>query len=153
MRLAGGHDPATLILDEMAGAPLRLQVAQTGTRPMTSHEQALLWSGPGDCRWRSSLLYAGPAVAASVFLVWLPGRLPETAAAALDEATEPAGRILAGHGMRRIYQRACLGGPPDPVTGLRVAVRSAAVLEVGGRLAGIAEERVTRLFLDSCRPA
>ena len=146
--LAAAARPATAVLGCLAGAPLSLKVVATGERVLTDAETYRLdaWDA-ATCRYRTGLLLtADGTVAAGTWLLWLPSRLPPDACRALDEGTEPAGRILGPLGMRRTDRRALATAGIEEITGAAAAVRSSAVLEVGGQGAGIAEENITLEF-------
>jgi hypothetical protein len=146
--LAAAARPATDVLGCLAGAPLSLKVVASGQRALTDAEQyRLLAGGDEPCRYRTGLLLtADGTVAAGTWLLWLPGRLPAGARRALDDGTEPAGRILGPLGMRRTDRRALATAGIEEITGAPAVVRSSAVLEVGGQGAGIAEENITLEF-------
>jgi len=143
--LAASTRPATEILGHLSGAPLAVKVLASGERPMTDTEHYRLGVfDVASCRWRTSLLAAADGtVAAGVWLLWLPDRLPEAARQALDDGTEPAGRILGPLGMRRTDRRALATAGIEEITGAPAAVRSSAILEIGGRPVAIAEENIT----------
>jgi hypothetical protein len=149
--LAASTRPATEILGHLSGSPLSVKVLASGERLMTDAEQYRLGVfDVASCRWRTSLLVtADGTVAAGVWLLWLPDRLPESARQALDDGTEPAGRILGPLGMRRTDRRALATAGIEEITGAPAAVRSSAVLEIGGHPVAIAEENVTLQFAAS----
>lgn len=139
--------PLTDIIGDITGTPVRIEVLARGERALTSREQFRLGAeGLVACRWRTGLLIAADEVAASTSLLWLPARLPVEACLALDAAQEPAGRVLAPYGLRRTDRQAMATTGMEGVVGKDVAVKSSAVLTVGGVAAGIAEEAISRAF-------
>jgi hypothetical protein len=146
--LKNSSKPLTRILERLSGTRLRIKVLDDGERALTDDERYRLGAdGIARCRWRRGLLVAGDGtVAASVSLIWLPARLPFSACAELDAGAEPAGVVLGRLGMRREDRRAMATAGIEDVTGAGAAVRSTAVLAVGGRAVGIADECVTREF-------
>lgn len=149
--LAASSCPLTLILEDLSGQQLRIEVLASGERPLTDAEAFRLHAAGGTrCRWRHGLLVTGSgAVAASVSLLWLPPRLPAAACRELDDAAKPAGTVLGRYGMWREDRRAMPTQGIEEVTGADAAVRSTAVLVAGGRPVGIAEEHLTRAFAET----
>ena len=149
--LAASSRPLTRVLEDLAGTKLTIRVLDGGERPLRGPEAFRLGAaGIARCRWRTGLLVAADGtVAASTTLVWLPARLPYDACTELDEGAEPAGVILGRLGMRRADRRAMATDGMEDVTGADAAVRSTAVLEVGGQPVGYADECVTRRFAES----
>ena len=142
--------PLTVLLEDLTGSPVRLQVLASGERALTRPEQSRLGAeGLIACRWRHALLLADGQAAASTSLLWLPARLPAAACRELDEGLVPAGRVLAPLGLRRTDRRAMATTGIEEVTGQDAAVMSSAVLTVGGAKAGIAEETITRRFAEA----
>jgi len=149
--LKNSSKPLTHILEHLSGAQLRIQVLSDGKRPLTDGERYRLdAAGIACCRWRHGLLVTPDGmVAAGVSLLWLPARLPAEACKALDAATLPAGTILAPLGMYRTDRRTLATWGIEEITGQDAAVRSSAVLAIGGHGVGIAEEHITRAFAQS----
>lgn len=148
--LAASSRPLTRILEDLSGTRLAIQVLASGERALDDREAYRLGAAAiTRCRWRTGLLVAEDgAVAASTVLVWLPARLPHAACQALDAEREPAGVILGRLGMRRADRRAMATTGMEDVTGADAAVRSTAVLEVGGAAAGYADECITAAFAE-----
>jgi len=148
--------PLTIVLEDFSGGPLRLEVLRDGERYLNTagaveDECYRLDAPPGTpCRWRQSLLITQDGVvAASVSLIWLPGRLPAAARRELEQAAEPAGRVLERFAMRRHDRRALATSQIDEVTGRVAAVLASAVCVVGGQKVAIAGESVLRDFAGS----
>lgn len=148
--------PLTIVLEDFSGSPLRLEVLRDGERYLNTagaiqDECYRLDAPPGTwCRWRQSLLVTEDGmVAASVSLIWLPDRLPEQARHGLEQAVEPAGKVLERFGMRRHDRRALATTQIDEVTGRDAAVLATAVCVVGGQKVAIAGECVLRDFAES----
>lgn len=146
--------PATEVLGQLSGHALGIKVLASGERhladdAMTAYRHRLDADGVVSCRYRTGLLCTEDGtVAAGTFLLWLPCRLPYDACAALEEGAEPAGRILGPLGMRRADRRALATTGIEEITGNDAAVRSSAVLVVGGMTVAIAEENITRAFAE-----
>ncbi|MDQ2811529.1 MAG: hypothetical protein M3Z75_06525 [Actinomycetota bacterium] len=149
--LAASARPLTQVLERLSGRELRITVLSSGERALTDSEHYRLGGAAiTRCRYRGGLLVTSDGtVAASTSLLWLPARLPADACRALDDGTQPAGRILAPYGMHRADRRALATTGIEDVTGADAAVRSTAVLVVGGMAAAIAEETITRAFAQS----
>ena len=144
--------PVTLLLRDLAGVNLRITVIRTGDRGLSTAEAHLLDAPEGTpCRWRTGRLEtADGELAAGVFLLWLPRRLPAAVCAALDAATEPAGTVLGRlpGGMWREQRRAVAVNVIDEITGEGASVMSRAVLVAGGQAVGLAEENFTGPFVE-----
>ena len=149
--LKNSSKPLTRILEYLSGTQLSIKVLADGDRALTDAESYRLDAGAlHRCRWRHGLLIAADGtVAASTCLVWIPARLPFDACRDLDAGAEPAGVILGRLGMRRTDRRAMATSGMEEVTGADAAVRSTAVLEVGGHAVGYADETITRVFAES----
>ena len=149
--LAASSRPATEVLERLSGQPLAIRVLASGERPLADRERHRLGAeGIASCCYRTGLLVtADGTVAAGVFLLWLPCRLPFAACRELREGAQPAGRILGPLGMRREDRRALATTGIEEITGNDAAVRSSAVLVVGGQAVGMAEENVTMAFAAS----
>jgi hypothetical protein len=145
--------PLTVFLEGLLETTVTVQVLAAGERALTLKEQGRLdTGGPDSGRWRNSLLYAGDTLAASVTLLWLPGRLPEEQCRALEAGVIPAGKILAPLGAHRVDCRAMnvTGMMIEEVTGQPAAVQSTAVLAVsGGSRVAIAEEFIPTSFAET----
>jgi len=149
--LAASARPATEVLERLSGQTLGIKVVASGERPLDITEQNRLDAeGIVACRYRTGLLSTRDGtVAAGVFLLWLPARLPFAACRELDEGAKPAGKILGPYGMRRADRRALATDGIEDITGADAVARSSAVLMVGGVAVGIAEENVTRVFAEA----
>jgi len=149
--MAASTRPATEVLEHLSGRTLTVKVLSSGERPLTDEEYFRLSPGAITvCRYRTGLLRTEDGtVAAGVWLLWLPPRLPFDACRALDEGILPAGKILGPLGMRRADRRALATAGIEEITGADAAVRSTAVLMAGGVAVGIAEENITREFAES----
>lgn len=149
--MAASTRPATEVLEHLSGRTLGIKVLSSGKRPLADDEWYRLNGGAiTTCRYRTALLCAEDGtVAAGTWLVWLPPRLPFDACRALDEGTLPAGKILSLLGMSRADRRAMATTGIEEITGADAAVRSSAVLMVGGAAAAIAEENITREFAET----
>ena len=148
--LAASPAPATLVLEELARAQIRIEVLGRADRELTAAEHCRLDAGPITAgHHRTGLLRtASGMVAAETSLVILPGRIPPHARAALADTSVPAGKILAPLGAQRLDRRAlCRHGCLDAAGG-DVAVQSSAVLTLDGAKVAIATERITG---DLCR--
>ena len=149
--MAASTRPATEVLERLSGHALSIKVAASGERPLADAERHRLNAdGIVSCCYRTGLLVTGDGtVAAGTFLLWLPARLPYDACRALEKGDEPAGRILGPLGMRRADRRALATTGIEEITGNDAAVRSSAVLVVGGMAVGIAEENITMAFAEA----
>lgn len=143
--------PVTVLIQGLADVKLRITVTRTGERGLNRSEAALLDAPEGTpCRWRTGRLETADGVlAAGVFLLWLPSRLDEGTCAELDTGTEPAGVILGRLGMRREKREAAALDVIDEISGEDASIVSRAVLAVGGRAVGIAEEIFIAAFVES----
>jgi chorismate-pyruvate lyase len=142
--------PATLLLEELARTPIRIEVLGRADHELTADEHYRLDAGPITTgHYRSGLLRtASGLVVAETTLVILPQRIPAAARAALASTNVPIGKILASLGMQRTDRRAlCLTGCLNDA-GTDVAVRSSAVLVLDGIKVAIATEKITG---DFCR--
>jgi hypothetical protein len=142
--------PATLLLEELARTQIRIEVLGRDDRELTAAEHYRLDAGPITTgHHRTGLLRtASDLVAAETSLIILPQRIPPHARAALASTDTPVGRILAPFGMQRVDRRTlCLHGCLDTAGG-DVAVKSSAVIALGGDKVAIATERITG---DFCR--
>jgi len=150
--LALSRRPATLLVQDLARVKLSITTIRTGDRGLSTAEAHLLDAPEGTpCRWRTGRLEtADGKLAAGVFLLWLPCRLPAAVCAALDAATEPAGTVLGRlpGGMRREQRRAVAVNVIDEITGEDASVMSRAVLVAGGQAVGLAEENFTGPFVE-----
>jgi hypothetical protein len=146
--LKNSSKPLTHILQHLSGTTLSIKVLADGKRALNDAERFRMNAdGIARCRWRNGLLVtADGVVAASVSLVWLPARLPYEACAALDAGAEPAGVILGRLGMRREDRRSMATRGIEEITGQDAAVRSSALLTVGGQAVAVADECITEQF-------
>lgn len=153
--LAVSHRPVTLMFRDTFGIDLHPVPLSTGKRSLDHKKASLLHAPAGKpCRWRTSRLEtANGQLAASAYLLWLPGLLPAEINGALDAAEEPAGAILSRlpGGMHREDLAAVAADRLDELTGETRSVASRAVLVTGGRCVGYAEENFTREFVESLK--
>jgi hypothetical protein len=146
--------PLTVFLEDLLKVTVTVRVlAAEEHRLLTRKEAARLEAGDRTTGcWRSSLLYAGDALAASATLLWLPGRLPAAECGALDAGMIPAGKILEPLGGHRVDCHAmdATGFITDEATGQPVAVQCTAVLATGDeRRVAIAEEFILGSFAET----
>jgi hypothetical protein len=153
--LAVSHRPVTLMFRDTFGIDLRPVPARTGSRGLDDSEASLLDAPAGKpCRWRAGRLEtASGHLAAGVFFLWIPGRLPAAINGALDAALEPAGAVLdrMPGGMYREDLRAVASDRLDEITGETRSVASRAILVAGGRRVAYAEENFMREFVENLR--
>jgi hypothetical protein len=146
--LTVSEDPATLLLEGLAGDELHIEVLGRTDRELTAAEHYRLEAGPITTgHYRTGLLRTkGGVVAAETSLVILSQRLPPTACTDLAETRTPVGKILAPLGLQRLDRLAlCPTGCLDSAGG-DVAVKSSALLVIGGVRIGIATESITEAF-------
>ena len=142
---------ATRLLQKHTGKALRTDITDCGSALLTDEQQHRL-GAPGrvhGCFRTGYLRYDVHGIAAAITFTWLPGRLTVEACQDLAKTNRPAGLILSKYGVQRIDRRALVITEHDPVDGdgeLDIAVKSSAVLVVGGLKAAIATERITRDF-------
>ncbi len=142
--------PVTALVGGIADTEFRITVARTGQRPVDVSEAHLL-DAPlmTPCRWRTARLETTDGeLAAGVFLLWVPSRLPAGTCKELDAGTEPAGAILSRLGMRREQRRAVAVSVIDEITGEDASVMSRAVLAVAGQAVALAEENFMAAFTE-----
>lgn len=146
--LTVSRTPATLLLEELACTPIRIEVLGRTDRVLTAAEHYRLDAGPipaGHYR-TGRLRTASGLVAAETSLVILLERIPPHVRAALAGTDTPVGKILASLGVQRVDRRAlCRHGYADTADG-DVAVESSAVLALDGLKVAIATERITGQF-------
>jgi hypothetical protein len=160
--LARSSGPATLLFEELAGEPIRIELTGIWDRPLTPAECHELRIGEGAHGYeRTGTLRTVDSglAAAEVFSIVVPGRLPSSARSALGipgpdnpmppPSDVPLGKALAGFGVRRepLGARLVRGGPN--VQGNH-AVESAARMWLADQPVALAGERVTAEF---CRRA
>ncbi len=153
--LARGTGPATLLFEELAGEPVRIDLTGSGSRLLTLTECFELGLSPGSSgHQRTGTLRAVSSglIAAEVTSLVVPDRLPAAARRALGmpgpddpappPSTIPLGRVLADLGVRR-----------EPLGARLVAnaasgflVESSARMWLGDVPVALASERVTTEF-------
>ena len=149
--LARNNGPATLLFEELAGEEIRIELTGRSDRPLTEAECRDLALGPGACAHeRTGALRAvrSGLVAAEVFSLVVPARLPASARAVLGvpgpgepvppPSDVPLGKALAGLGVHREPLGARLVGD-----GGRVSVQSSARMWLADVPVALAGERVT----------
>ena len=165
--LARNTGPATLLFERLTGEEIRIELTGRGHRPLTAAERRDLHldlePGPGadgDGHERTGTLRAAGSglVAAEVWSVVVPGRLPAAARTALGipgpgepappPTSLPLGKALAGFGVRREPLGARLVhddglGSGSSGSGGRVSVSSSARMWLAGVPVALAGERVT----------
>ena len=141
-KLACHPAPATSLLERFAGEALHVKTACAGERPARDGERRRLRAAPGETVHASDgELVTGHGVhVATVQLAVIPARLPPDIINHLGGEV-PFGTLAAPHGLRRRARAATATGE-DP------AVRSTALLEVGGEPVGIAAEWISREFVE-----
>jgi hypothetical protein len=140
--------PATVLLEELAHAEIRIDVISRTDRNLTASERCLLDADPitSGQHYAGLLCIMGSIVAAETELVILPQRLSIDARAALANTHMLADKILMPLGARRLDRRVlCRGGCQDSA-GKDVAVESFAVLAIGDTKVGVTTERITGRF-------
>jgi hypothetical protein len=161
--LARGTGTATALFEELAGEPVRIELATSASRPLTSAECLELRMPPGTCgHQRNGTLRTvnSGLVAAQVSSLVVPVRLPASACRALgipspdDPApslsTIPLGTVLAGLGVRREPLGARLASGTASISDSRVRVESSARMWLADLPVALASEQVTAEF---CRLA
>jgi hypothetical protein len=157
--LGRGTGPATLLFEELAGEPVRIDLTGTTHRLLTLTECLELSVSPGTYgQQRNGMLrtvYSG-LVAAEVSSLVVPDRLPPAARSALgmpgpdDPAPPPSaiplGTVLAGLGVRRESLGARLAAGTASASGRPVLVESSARMWLGDTPVALASERVTTEF-------
>jgi hypothetical protein len=157
--LGRGTGPATLLFEELAGEPIRIDLTGNADRLLTLTECLELNVGPGTCgHQRNGALRAvnSGLVAAEVSSLVIPGRLPAAARRLLgmpgpdDPAPPPSaiplGRVLADLGVRREPLGARLVRGTASPSGSRILVESSARMWLGDTPVALASERVTTEF-------
>ena len=160
--LARGTGPATLLFEELAGEPVRIDLTGSGTRLLTLTECFELGVSPGAYgHERSGTLrtVGSGLVAAEVTSLVVPERLPAAARRALgmpgpdDPAPPPSaiplGKVLADLGVRRepLGARLVSGvSGAASASGGRILVASSARMWLGDVPVALASERVTTEF-------
>jgi hypothetical protein len=157
--LARGTGPATLLFEELAGEPVRIDLTGSGTRLLTLTECFELGVSPGAYgQERSGTLrtVGSGLVAAEVTSLVVPDRLPAAARRALGmpgpddphppPSTIPLGKVLADLGVRREPLGARLASGATSASGGRILVESSARMWLGDVPVALASERVTTEF-------
>ena len=146
--LSSTGGPNMVLAQLTPGAPVTVEVRNTGERPL-EHDEPFRLHAPGrTCRWRHAVLQIDGQAAATVTLVWLPDRLPGEVCAELDAGQRPFGAILAPYKMKRIDRlaHASQTGLMDETTGEPIAVQASAVVVVSGLRVAITEELILERF-------
>jgi hypothetical protein len=160
--LGRGTGPATALFEELAGEPIRIELAATTSRPLTAAECLELRMPPDACDRTSGWQRNGTLctvnsglVAAEVTSLVVPERLPASARRALGipSADDPAplpsatplGTVLADLGVRRESLGARLAGG-STMSGSSVRIEASARMWLGGVPVALASERVTAEF-------
>ena len=155
--LARNTGPATILFEELAGEPIRIELTGCAERPLTSAECRDLRVQPGARGYeRAGTLRTADSglVAAEVSSLVVPGRLPAPARAmlGLPGAGQPArtpsdvplGKALARFGVRREPLGARLVHDDGTrIPGGRVSVTSSARMWLADVPVALASERVT----------
>jgi hypothetical protein len=158
--LARNTGPATLLFERLTGEEIRIELTRCGDRPLTAAERRDLQLGPdadadaaGHARAGTLCTVGSGLVAAEVWSVVVPGRLPAAARAALgipgpgEPAPPPTGRplgkVLASFGVRREPLGARLVHEDGSVPGGGVSVSSSARMWLADVPVALAGERVT----------
>jgi hypothetical protein len=157
--LGRGTGPATLLFEELAGEPIRIDLTGSADRLLTLTECLELSVSPGTyAHQRNGTLRAvnSGLVAAEVSSLVVPGRLPAAARRALgmpgpdDPAPPPSavplGRVLADLGVRREPLGARLVRGTASASGSRILVESSARMWLADTPVALASERVTTEF-------
>jgi chorismate-pyruvate lyase len=147
--LESSDRPLTRVLEDLSGSVMSIVVTASGERPLTASEAARLdVAAETRCCWREGLLRSDAGlVAARTTLVWLPERLPPDVSRELEAGKQPAGKILARLGMRRVDRRA-LAVQGDGAEARRgaAAISSAVLMSDDCVKMGIAGEEIERKF-------
>jgi hypothetical protein len=154
--LAHNLGPATLLFEELAGEQIRIELAGRVDRPLTAAECHELHVSPqafGHHRTGRLRAAGSGLVAAEVFSVVIPWRLPASARTALGIPTPgermpppsaiPLGKALADLGVRREPLGARLLRDPAADACGHIAVESSARMWLGDVPVALASERVT----------
>jgi hypothetical protein len=133
--------PATLVLGQLAGAPIAIEVIRACHRELSCDEATRLLALPGTPAYeREGRMTAGGVLVARTRLVLIRARIPAGAWEAI-QAGAPAGEVLEPYGMKRGRRKVCLSRED-------ATVDSSADLLLGDLPIGQAEERVTREFAE-----
>ena len=157
--LARGTGPATLLFEELAGEPVRIDLTGNGNRLLTLTECLELGMTPGAYgHERNGTLRTvnSGLIAAEVSSLVVMDRLPAAARRALGmpgpddpappPSTIPLGRVLADLGVRREPLGARLVSGTSATSGCRILVESSARMWLGDVPVALASERVTTEF-------
>ena len=140
-RLRNRPGPATCLLSELAGEPVRVQAGEPGDTTLDEGQAAVLGADPGTPCWHRDGRLAVPRhdlTAAFTELDLLPDLVPPEAMGRI-RGGEPCGPVLAEYGMRRGNREAgTTGGDP--------AVEATALLLIGEVTVGRAAEKVPLEF-------
>lgn len=162
--LARGTGTATALFEELAGEQIRIELTGCADRPLTATECLELRTSPGALgHQRTGTLRTANSglVAAEVYSLVIPGRLPADARTALgipgpDEPAPlpsgvPLGKVLAGFGVHREPLGARMVRDGARIPGSRVSVESSARMWLDGVPVALASERVTAEFCQQAR--
>jgi hypothetical protein len=157
--LARGTGPATVLFEELAGEPVRIDLTGNAYRLLTGAECLDLGISFGACGYqRDGTLRTvnSGLVAAEVSSLVVPDRLPPAARRALgmpgpeDLAPPPSalplGAVLAGFGVRREPLGARVTCSTTITPGSRILAESWARMWLGDTPVALASERVTTQF-------
>lgn len=159
--IAGNTGPMTLLLEEVAGEQVCIELASSVDRELTAAERRELRAGAGAWGYHRSgtLCLQSGLMAAEVSSVVIPGRLPAYAReklgmlgdAASAHSDIPLGKVLAGLGARREpLGTRLVREPADLPTGCssygRVTVESSARMWLADVPVALASEWVTGEF-------
>jgi hypothetical protein len=157
--LSRGTGPATFLFEELAGEPVRIDLAGSADRMLTAAECFELRLSPGTYgHQRNGILrtVSSGLVAAEVSSLVIPERLPAAARRALGmpgpddpappPSTIPLGRVLADLGVYREPLGAHMARGAAGVSGSRFLVEASARMWLGDVPVALASERVTTEF-------
>lgn len=138
--LRANPGPATALLERLAREDLWITVTSEGTRLLDDGERRRLHAPPATGAYvrTGQLVTVSGVTAARTSLTVIPGLLPPDVRGALGSDV-PFGALCGSGRLGRRFRAATATGA-DP------AVRSTAILEVDGELAGIASEWITEEF-------
>jgi hypothetical protein len=161
--LARGTGPATALFERLAEEQIRIELTGRADRLLTAAECLELWASPGTCghqRTGALRTVGSGLVAAEVFSLVVPGRLPASALRALgipgpdDPAPPPSaiplGTVLADLGVHREPLGAHMVRD-SALAPSRVCVESSARMWLDGMPVALASERVTADFCQRAR--
>ncbi|HEY1624455.1 MAG TPA: hypothetical protein VGG16_11715 [Streptosporangiaceae bacterium] len=157
--LAHGTGPATLLFEELAGEPVRIDLTGNADRLLTLTECLELNVRPGTAgHQRNGILRAVSSgmMAAEVSSLVVPDRLPPAARRTLGmpgpddpappPSTVPLGKVLHDLGVRREPLGAHVVSGTANASGSRILVEASARMWLGDVPVALASERVTAEF-------